>query len=307
MRFPCVGLLGVLAMLAFAGGTQSTRSPALISYGTSYGPGLSAGGGLCIARADGSHAVRLTNRRRIFQSSWSPGGRFVAFSRATSERERGRNETYSEIYISDARGHLIRNISRSFAVFNTDPAWSPDGRLIAFTGSWHGSVVVLTRRNGTHRRQLSGVGGPEWSPDGKRLLFDRAGDVYSVNRAGGDLQLVLRDAESVDVSPDGARLAFVRRSAGLGAEIVVARADGSDARPLTSSPESESQPAWSPDGKLLAFTRWDANPVTDRRWVVVVHSDTGEEYAVIRGPRNAFAPSWRPAVTLPHAKRDRCR
>ena len=86
----------------------------------------------------------------------------------------------------------------------------------------------------------------------------------------------------------------------------VANADGTGERRLTDTPEAgERGPTWSPDGSLIAFTRWKLDPY-DREWVTVVRSDSGAEYAVIRGPHSAFDPSWRRPVNLPQAKRPPC-
>src|SRR5262249_50950658 len=62
------------------------------------------------------------------------------------------------------------------------PAWSPDGRLIAFTGREPGKparICVVDRDGGVPREVAEGddnQGGPSWSPDGKMIVY---GNTYS--------------------------------------------------------------------------------------------------------------------------------
>ncbi len=300
--------VGAFAALSLAGASYSAAPRVLLTYGISYGPLGSSVGGLCLSNPDGSHAVRITGRRDDREPAWSLGGRYLAFSRQTNARERRRGASVFEIYISTARGRIVRNISKGWGVFNNEPAWSPDGRWLAFTGGWRGSAVsVVGRKGGRPQLLVSDAAAPDWSPDGTRLAFSSEQGISTIRPDGTDRKLIVSKAFDSDFSPDGTKLAFVRRTDEWGTEIFVANADGTGQRRLTSSYEAESGPAWSPDGSLVAFTRWDRSAYTNLYWIVVVRGDSGEEYAVIRGPHSAFDPAWRPAVNLPRAKRGPCR
>jgi Tol biopolymer transport system component len=129
--------------------------------------------------------------------------------------------------------------------------------------------------------------------------LDRPSGIYSIGIDGRDLRLVVRNARMPAYSPDGSRLAYVNSAN----DIVVADADGTNARSLADTDTPEDWPAWSPGGRLIAFERW----LGDHSSIVVARSDGSGELAVFSSPSyNVRLPSWRPRAPFPAARRHAC-
>ena len=171
--------------------------------------------------------------------------------------------------------------------------WSPDGSTLVFTDAWVYAVKAdgsALKRVGSRGGRQGSVLYPEFSPDGSKIVYTFKSDssilnsgsnpftIETINADGsssGKLEGVpSSDSLSPAWSPDGSRIAFVSPSRGYGEEccyyLYSMSADGSDIRqevrfslatihppgewsPPRFLPVTTQPPAWSPNGKRLAF------------------------------------------------------
>jgi Tol biopolymer transport system component len=197
---------------------------------------------------------------------------------------------------------------------NAYPAWSADGRRIAFMSTRNGNAeVYVMNADGTGQRRLTNNSEfdslPAWSPDGTKIVFQsqRDGDneLYTMNADGTEQTRITNrpgwDAEPA-WSPDGRRIAFARSTIGFPIDLFTMNPDGTDVTQVPTAsehPECEDQrfdgsPDWSPDGKKLVFHRFDC---TTAAWTSIrtINVDGTDERAVVEEEGGyVFFPVWSP-------------
>ena len=223
-----------------------------------------AGVGLSIQRMDdeGQDQIILSGDVSVDPGPlfWSPTGEWVGFGAG--------RETNAEIYIADASGERVVNLSNSPAE-DLFSGWSPDGDQVMFVSDRDGRLTVyLVGLDGQNPLQITSPtfdsGRPVWSPDGEQIAF-------MTNRDGGDIEIYTIDTTNGELtrltnqpgfdgypawSPDGTKIAFLSDRDG-NAEIYTVEPDGSNPTNLTNTPESNESVqgdfAWSPDGEQIMF------------------------------------------------------
>lgn len=148
------------------------------------------------------------------------------------------------------------------------PAWSPDGKRIAFASDREKGVwqVFVADADGTNVTQVTteqdGARVPSWSPDGKRIACCRGGrfsgsNVLAVDAADGKNAVAVSadDAWDPAFSPDGKAIAFVTSRQNGGFKLFRMDIDGGGVTKLVDQANNIgfAYPAWSPDGKRIAF------------------------------------------------------
>jgi TolB protein len=190
--------------------------------------------------------------------------------------------------------------SPSGIFYEVDPAWAPNGRLVAFSSKRSGaSRIYVARPDGTGTRRLSSGPGeqtePTWSPDGRRLAF-AAGPVERIEvmkADGSGAHRVTGDNGEIEPawSPAGGWIAYVRKSSVLPVrEVWLVHPDGTGKRQLTSLGASASRPAWSPDGKRIAF----ADNARGSFDIYTIGIDGKGLRRVTDWPSDEFEPAWSP-------------
>jgi TolB protein len=206
-----------------------------------------------------------------------------------------------QIVVADADGFAPQSLTG--ASINLLPAWTPDGKIIAFTSFRDGGGAHIYTVDAVSRqiRPLVLMGdfatGASYAPDGLKFVFsasiDDNTDVY-VSQADGSAGRRLTDARGIDISatwsPDGKRIAFVSERAGT-PQIYTMLADGSDVRRLTFQGTYNQEPAWSPKGDLIAFSGRDEHRVFDLYTVVV---ESGKVARLTQNQGTNEKPAWSP-------------
>jgi Tol biopolymer transport system component len=142
------------------------------------------------------------------------------------------------------------------------PAWSPDGREVAYARKGRCDVeIAVVRADGFGGRVLdhSFAEWPDWSPDGRQLLVETHAGLAVLPQTGGPPTLVHRgESDEGGVwSPDGSLIAFTHGflpSAGgdYDSTLYVVRRDGGGLRRIVGHSCDPGTPAWSPDASQLA-------------------------------------------------------
>ncbi len=177
--------------------------------------------------------------------SWAPNGRRLVFSAYP------KNGNATDIYVMKADGSGRRPLTSTPGVSETQPVWSPDGRLIAYSAD---DGLYVMNANGTKSRFVARKGWQaSWSKRSRELVYARKtarwdGLVFRADIKSARKQQLLNPKLDANPqwSPEGDRLAFSRDGI-----VHIVGADGFD---LHSLKLKGSDPAWSPDGTLVAVS-----------------------------------------------------
>ena len=209
---------------------------------------------LYLVGAEGQHPRELTVCGYCEGVSWSPDGSQIAVGRYGAGQV--------NVWVVSAKTGAMRRITdcqptstcgAAGFVFAFQMEWSPDGRTIFFIrdSDHQGSIadaLFTVRPDGSDLTELKvpDPGIAYWSPDGRELAVNAANGVYIVDAAGTVRELTkLRGAGGIAWSPDSRDLAIAAAGG-----IYTINADG---KRLTHLADRASGPAWSPNGKQLAY------------------------------------------------------
>lgn len=204
-----------------------------------------------------------------------------------------------EIWTMTPQGRERRQIT-FFGGSSVSPAWSRDGRYLAFSHhgpSSHTLGVWDKTRNRIFRTKLPGttIGGADFAPDGSVAVALSRGnmEIFRLTQDLTRIRETLVKSWAIDVSPsfcaDGSRMAFVSDRQGNPQVFLKDMATGKERR-LTMEGKYNTSPSLSPDGKLVVFSR----RTKEGHRIFVMNVDDGRERQITFGPGNDEEPAFSP-------------
>ncbi len=257
-----------------------------------------------IIDTDGQNLQNLTNTPNIgeLDPTFSPDGRYMAYA-----AYHNRN---SDIYVLDletqARRRLTHNLSE-----DTSPAWSPDGKWIAFISNRRTSYEIYKiNAKGGNPQLLTPLRdrdsfAPAWSPDNQWIAFFSVGDqvgnhnprIYVVSSDKKQMhQLASALRSGPTWSPIGDKIAFPASSGAWTSHIYIMHADGADVRQLTDGVNWHGEPAWSPNGRWIAYTSGEPVKGAAKRDLYLIDAIGGAPRQLTTHPSGGRDPAWVPEL-----------
>ena len=196
---------------------------------------------------------KLTGKKGVF-------GTRIAY--ITSVKDSGNKKIY-KLQVADADGYNPKTIASSSEPLMS-PAWSPDGKKIAYVSFEKKAAAVFVQTLATGERSkvasYPGINGaPSWSPDGTRLALtlSKGGspDIYVLGLNDRSLMRLTKnfaiDTEPV-WSPDGHNIVFTSDRGGR-PQLYMIPSFGGKVKRLTFEGDYNARGVFSPDGKYLAM------------------------------------------------------
>jgi Tol biopolymer transport system component len=281
-------------------------------------------GAIFTINPDGTELRQITHPRKGVlhdKPDWSPNGRWIAFQRVgsvctPSECPRDR------LFKVRADGSHLTLIDKglgcrpSYCPGDYEPAWSPNGKRIAFSRDTGGGVMVglfVMRIDGTHTRQVTEKvtptkyedHTPQWSPDGNRLAFQRFNKttglfaVFTVRLDGTRARRLtpwnLGAGGNPDWSPDGRWILFQSHfEDGKPRNVCVVHPNGTHLHCLTHATATTSffRAGFSPDGTMITTAMAPGVGAAGNADVFVMNSDGSDLHDVTNTVRWESTSDW---------------
>lgn len=208
-----------------------------------------------------------------------------------------------EIYSCDFDGKNPKSITRNKSI-NLSPAWSSDGRWIAYTSFARGRPDLFIKNISGKRGAVVAKKGinttPAWMP-GKSMLaatlsFSGDQDIYLLTREGKVVKPLVKKwgiDTSPTWSPDGKQIAFVSSRSGT-PQIYIKSIGSGKIKRITFEGRYNTQPAWSPRGDKIVYSAIERGEIN----IHLVDLKTSESIRLTYGTRKNESPTWSPDGSL---------
>jgi Tol biopolymer transport system component len=274
----------LLLPLAVTGAVLATAAPAAATFPGSPGPIVysrssssesgSTGGLFAHGPRQSQKPHQLTSEPGDSTPSFSADGRMIVFS---GDRNPLPLSSGSHIYAMNADGTGVRQVTEGGG-YDSNPSFSPNGSQIVFdrvVGSGRPRIFIVDLDGSRLQALTDGSTSdsePVFTPNGRRIVYVGSGDsdartdrsdIFAMAPDGANQRVLIdgiRNETEPDVSPSGRMIAFVSNR-NHGPNVFIARSNGAKVRAVTHSKRDcfssacYLSPAWSPDGRHLAYLR----------------------------------------------------
>lgn len=231
------------------------------------------------------------------EPAWAPDGSRIAFARGFDATGNGvfvqTCAEWSDILVVNVDVNNSPEINLTNGETGTDPAWSPDGRRIAFASARTGNFDIYTMSSGDGSRvvQLTNdewaEADPSWSPDGAHIAY-----TAGLRQTVGGTQCGNMPISGNPTGGGGPHLT------GHGGGPYIFRIDsaGGDTKAVTEE-GGAAGPSWSPDGSQIAFVAGETEESEDVQLYFVQSEAGGGKWTKLTSDaRVKSSPSWSRAV-----------
>jgi tricorn protease len=221
------------------------------------------------------------------RARYAEGDRFIRGAGLSPSGARAVFEFRGEIVTVPAEEGDVRNITRTMGAHERSPAWSPDGRWVAYlsdaSGEYELHIAPQDGQGEVRRIQLEGNGfyeEPEWSPDGEWIAYsDNSWSLYLLNVDSEEIRRVASEPIYGPLktlhyawSPDSRWLAYTLNTLVYFQEVHLYSVEEDESRVITEGLSDVNEPVFDASGKYLFFSAsTDAGPL--RTWFALSGQD----------------------------------
>ena len=242
-------------------------------------------------------SIELTDDRPWARPEYRKVAELIAAADLSPSGARALFDARGDLFTVPVEHGAVRNLTRTQGVRERDPAWSPDGRWLAYLSDATGEYelyVAPADGSGEARRLTSGsdswLMAPAWSPDSSKIAFaDREQRLrYADVESGRIVDVDSSDTNDFDHyrwSPDSGWLAYTKVDESQFASIWAYSVESGAPQRLTEPTTNDYSPVFSPDGEYLYF-------LSDRDWNLTfsgfefdfLHTEPTRVYAALLAP-----------------------